>query len=96
MFCKIDFLKIKNERRVNCLKKLKSPLNIALCIVTAVLCITLLAALCFWISYASCSSDANCPAQTAKDVCNVVLPLIGICVMCIIISVRSTPKHGKR
>ncbi len=81
---------------MNFLKKLKSPLNIALCIVTAILFITLLTSLCLWIAYAHCPADMSCPAQTAKDICNTVLPLIGIFVMCIIISVRSTPKHGNR
>ncbi len=69
------------------MKSLKSPFNIVLCVLTALLCVALLASIVLWAVYADRPSDGA--ALAARDVCNMVLPLIGICVMLIVISVRS-------
>ncbi len=72
--------------------KNRKALNIILYTVTAILCVVMLASLCLYYTAERCQPEIETALIGAKDVCNIALPLIGICVMLIVISYRS--KHG--
>lgn len=77
--------------------RLKKTLGIVLYIITAVLCVALISALIFWMTIDRCSPDICSELVFARDVVVATIPLIGICVMFIIINFRSTRhlKQGK-
>lgn len=75
---------------------LKKFLGILLYVITAVLCVTLISALIIWLTVDRCAPDVCSEFIFARDVVVATIPLIGICVMFIIINFRNTRhfEHG--
>ena len=69
---------------------MKKTLGVVLYIITAVLCVTLISSLIIWFTVERCAADICSEVIFARDIVVATIPLIGICVMFIIINFRNS------